>query len=429
MQIEGLYEIFRNSTGIITDTRKIGKGQVFFALKGDKFNANDFAEQALAQGAAYAVVDEIEHAQNPQCILVDNVLATLQTLANHHRKTFDVPVIGLTGSNGKTTNKELLMRVLGQKYKVHATKGNLNNHIGVPLTLLEMAADTEIAIIEMGANHQKEIAMLSDICEPTHGFITNLGKAHLEGFGGVEGVRKGKGELFDFLKKHSKIAFVNETDPAICSLVKEKEMALVVYFGKDEFALKMLEESPVVTFQTPDNEDIYTTHIGGGYNFQNMQTAFAVGRYFGVPHNEAAQALADYNPDNNRSQVIEKGSNSFLMDAYNANPSSMAASVTNFGKLKTDKQKAVILGDMYELGEVTEEEHAALGKLVSEQNFDVVVLYGEHMKHALAYLPKAYYFTDKFSIHNWLMDSKFSNTYFLVKGSRGVGLESILGVM
>jgi UDP-N-acetylmuramoyl-tripeptide--D-alanyl-D-alanine ligase len=429
MQIAEIYEKFKESKGVTTDTRKIGEGQMFFALKGEKFNANNFSEQAIALGASYAVVDEMEHAQNPQCILVDDVLETLQKLANFHRKTFDIPVIGLTGSNGKTTNKELLVRVLSRNFKVHATKGNLNNHIGVPLTLLEMTADTEMAVIEMGANHQQEVAMLSNICEPTHGFITNLGKAHLEGFGGEEGVRKGKGELFDFLKNNKGTTFVNQTDEKLTSLVKEKSMMVVVYYGADEFALKMLTESPSVSFQLPQSEIVYTTHIGGKYNFDNMQTAFAVARFFGVSQTDAAEAIADYNPDNNRSQVIEKGSNSFLMDAYNANPSSMAASVQNFGNLKTEKQKVVILGDMFELGEYSDAEHAALGKLASEQDFDIVVLYGENMQHALAHLPKAYYFTDKFSLHNWLIEKAFTNTYFLVKGSRGVGLESVFTVM
>ncbi|MBL0325134.1 MAG: UDP-N-acetylmuramoyl-tripeptide--D-alanyl-D-alanine ligase [Cytophagaceae bacterium] len=429
MQIEELYQKFKISKGVTTDTRKIGAGQLFFALKGEKFNANEFALQALEAGAAFSVIDEENYATDPRCILVNDVLETLQKLANFHRKTFDIPVIGLTGSNGKTTNKELLTRVLSKKFRVHATKGNLNNHIGVPLTLLEMPTDTEMAVIEMGANHQKEIEMLCGICEPTHGFITNLGKAHLEGFGGEEGVRKGKGELFDFLKNNRGTAFVNQTDEKVVSLAKEKNMMLVVYYGADEFSLKMTAESPTVSFQIPESEYIYTTHIGGKYNFDNMQTAFSVGRFFGVSHTDAAQAIADYNPDNNRSQVIEKGSNSYLMDAYNANPSSMAASVKNFGNLKTEKKKVVILGDMFELGEYSQAEHSALGKLVSEQDFEIVVLYGENMKHALAHLPKAYYFTDKFSLHNWLIEKAFANTYFLVKGSRGVGLESVLTVM
>ncbi len=429
MQIEEIYSIFRESKGITTDTRKVGLGQLFFALKGEKFNANDFAEKALAAGALYAIVDEIEHAQNPQCILVDNVLETLQKLANYHRKTFDIPIIGLTGSNGKTTNKELLTRVLSKKYKVHATIGNLNNHIGVPLTLLEMPFDAEIAVIEMGANHQKEIAMLSAICEPNYGFITNLGKAHLEGFGGVEGVRKGKGELYDFLKNSNGTTFVNQSDEALLSLTQEKKMMLVVYYGNNEFSLKMIGDSPTVTFSTPESDLVYTTHIGGKYNFDNMQTVFAIGKYFGISDHDAAEAIVAYNPDNNRSQVIEKGSNLFLMDAYNANPSSMAAAINNFGNLQTEKQKVVILGDMFEMGEYSQIEHETIGKLVAEKGFDAEVLFGENMKHALVHLPSAFYFTDKFSLHNWLMDKAFQHTYFLVKGSRGVGLESVLGVM
>jgi UDP-N-acetylmuramoyl-tripeptide--D-alanyl-D-alanine ligase len=429
MQISELYEIYKTINSVTTDTRKIGKNQLFFALKGDKFNANEFAEQALAQGASYAVVDEMEYSQNPNCILVDDVLTTLQQLAKHHRNTFTIPVIGLTGSNGKTTNKELLMRVLGQKYKVHATVGNLNNHIGVPLTLLAMPLDTEIAVIEMGANHQKEIEMLSNICLPTHGFITNIGKAHLEGFGGEEGVKKGKGELFDFLKNSSGIAFVNQHDTIVKQMAKDKKLMLYVDYGNDKNALKLLENSPVVVFENPETKIKYTTHLGGKYNFDNMQTAFALGSYFNVDKTLACQAIADYNPDNNRSQVVEKGSNLFLMDAYNANPSSMAAAIQSFASLKTDRKKVVILGDMFELGEYAETEHADIGKQVAEGNFDTAVLYGENMKAALTHLPKAFYFTDKFSLHNWLMDSKFENTYFLVKGSRGVGLESVLGVM
>jgi UDP-N-acetylmuramoyl-tripeptide--D-alanyl-D-alanine ligase len=428
MNIAELYSIFKASKGITTDTRNIAENQLFFALKGDKFNANTFAAQALAAGAANVIIDEAEHAVSDKCIVVENVLETLQNLARYHRQQLSARVIGLTGSNGKTTNKELLMRVLAKKYKVHATKGNLNNHIGVPLTLLAMPADTEMAIIEMGANHQKEIAELVRICEPDFGFITNIGKAHLEGFGGPEGVKKGKGELFDYLKEEGRTAFINTTDAIVAQMAKDRNMLAVVYYGADEKALKMETESPNIIFKTPEKE-AFTCHIGGSYNFDNMQTAYTVGLYFGVSSADAAYALAGYNPDNNRSQSVEVGSNSFLMDAYNANPSSMQASVKNFGNLKTEKKKIVVLGDMFELGEYAEEEHAELGKLVKEQNFAAVVLYGENMRHALKQNPKAYYFTDKFSIHNWLIDSKFTNHYFLIKGSRSVGLESVLKVM
>lgn len=426
MSTEELYARYKTATGVTTDTRNITGGCIFFALKGDKFNGNTFAEEALNKGAAYAVVDEAEYAVNERCLLFDDVLETLQQLARHHRRQFGVPVIGLTGSNGKTTNKELLTRVLARKYKVHATKGNLNNHIGVPLTLLSMPDDTQIAVIEMGANHQQEIGLLCSIAEPTHGFITNLGKAHLEGFGGEEGIRKGKGELFDFLKKSGGIVFANATDDKIVEMVRERNILAVVYYGNDENALEMTAESPVVEFAAPHSRKTYTTHIGGKYNFDNMQTAFNVGLYFNVEEDDAATAIATYNPDNNRSQTVEVGSNSFLMDAYNANPSSMEASVKSFAALQTPKRKVVILGDMFELGEYSLKEHAALGELVSRLGFDYVVLYGENMQHALPYLPKALYFTDKFSMHNWLLDMKFENTFFLVKGSRSTGLESVL---
>lgn len=428
MSIEELYRICKASAGVTTDTRNIKEGCVFFALKGEKFNGNTFAEEALTRGAAWSVVDEAEWSGNARCIQVEDVLTALQKLANYHRKQFDIPVIALTGSNGKTTNKELLTRVLSQKYKVHATKGNLNNHIGVPLTLLSMPADAQVAVIEMGANHQKEIELLCSVAEPTHGLITNLGKAHLEGFGGEEGIRKGKGELFDFLKQSGGIVFANATDSKITEMVRERNILAVVYYGNDENALQMTAESPVVEFTTPHNAQKYTTYIGGKYNFDNMQTAFNVGLYFNVEEAAAAAAIAGYNPDNNRSQTVETGTNSFLMDAYNANPSSMEVSVRSFAHLPTSKKKVVILGDMFELGEYSEKEHAALGKLVNSLGFDYVALYGENMQYALPYLPKAYYFTDKFSMHNWLLDMKFENTFFLVKGSRSTGLESVLKV-
>ncbi|MGR3811548.1 UDP-N-acetylmuramoyl-tripeptide--D-alanyl-D-alanine ligase [Jiulongibacter sp. NS-SX5] len=426
MTIEEIYQRFKNSNKVCTDTRKIEKYDLFFALKGDNFNGNKFAKQAVEAGANYAIIDEAEFDFGPQCILVENVLETLQKLATHHRRQFDIPVIGLTGSNGKTTNKELLKAVLAKKYKVHATAGNLNNHIGVPLTLLSMPEDTEMAVIEMGANHQKEIELLSSIAEPTHGFITNIGKSHLEGFGGVEGIRKGKGELYDYLKANEAYAFVNETNETLLEMVKEKQMMLTIYYGKDEFALRMSAESPEVKFIEPENGIEYTCHISGAYNFENMQTAFSIGRFFNVPVQDAAEAIAAYSPQNNRSQKIEQGSNTIFLDAYNANPSSMEASVKNFMALETEKSKVVILGDMFELGEATEEEHEKLGALLATGRFSTVVLFGEHMKSALQHLPLAFYFTDKFSLHNWLWDKAFSNTAFLIKGSRGVGLETTL---
>lgn len=425
MSIEEVYRIFQESNKVCTDTRKIENGDLFFALKGENFNGNAFALKALEAGAAYALIDEEAYALSEKYILVEDVLSTLQNLATHHRRQFNIPVIGLTGSNGKTTNKELLTAVLAKKYKVHATKGNLNNHIGVPLTLLEMPLETEIAVIEMGANHQKEIALLSTLAQPTHGFITNIGKAHLEGFGGVEGIKKGKGELYDFLKDTSGYAFVPEYDPVLMQMCQEKKMPLCVFYGKDENALSLLESSPKVKFALASGNE-YTCAISGEYNFNNIQTAYALGTYFNVNPVDAAEALAAYLPDNNRSQIVEKGTCTLHLDAYNANPSSMKAAIENFGNLQTDRPKAVLLGDMFELGEDSAKEHAELGKLVASFHFNLVVVYGTHITAALPELPKAYYFSDKFSLHNWMSDFDFKNYQLLIKGSRGTALETVL---
>jgi UDP-N-acetylmuramoyl-tripeptide--D-alanyl-D-alanine ligase len=428
MDIQALYQLFLSSTGVTTDTRNISKRQLFFALKGENFDANTFADQALEAGALAVVIDNAHYKKSEHQILVNNSLETLQELASFHRKQLGTRIIGLTGSNGKTTNKELLNAVLSKKYNVHATAGNLNNHIGVPLTLLGLTTATEIGIIEMGANHQREIAQLCSIAQPNFGFITNIGKAHLEGFGGPEGVKKGKGELYDFLLENGSTTFIQENDPILVQMAQDRKMKLVVYYGQDNFSLKLINDSPVIRFISPENKT-YVCHISGKYNFDNMQTAYALGRYFGVDSDSAAQAIADYNPDNNRSQTKDLGSNSFILDAYNANPSSMAASVSNFGKLKTDKSKVVILGDMFELGEYSESEHENLGKMIAEQGFDLVVLYGENMKHALKHLPSAYYFTDKFSLHNWILDKNLQESHILIKGSRGVSLESVFNLL
>ncbi len=425
MSIEEIYQRFKNSNKVCTDTRKIEKYDLFFALKGDNFNGNKFAHQAISNGANYAIIDEEEFNTSDQCILVKDVLATLQELANFHRRTFDIPVIALTGSNGKTTNKELLKAALSRKYKVHATQGNLNNHIGVPLTLLFMPADTEIAIIEMGANHQKEIEELCKIAEPSHGYITNIGKAHLEGFGGVEGIKKGKGELYDFLKESEGYVFVNEKDTVLLEMLKSRQIIKSVFYGKDDLLLRMQQESPAVKWISENGQE-YTAQISGKYNFENIQNAYAIARYFNVAETDVCKALAAYNPDNNRSQKVLKESNEIFLDAYNANPSSMEASIKNFINYSTEKSKVVILGDMFELGEDSEKEHSALGKLVASGDFETVVLYGENMKHALIHLPQAYYFNDKFSIHNWVNDKNFENKAFLIKGSRGVGLETVV---
>ncbi|MFB0907464.1 MAG: UDP-N-acetylmuramoyl-tripeptide--D-alanyl-D-alanine ligase [Spirosomataceae bacterium] len=436
LSIAHLYDLFLKSTGVSTDTRKITKGSLFFALKGENFNANEFALKALEKGAGYAVIDEEKYNTDERCLLVNDVLYTLQKLANFHRNHLTIPIIGLTGSNGKTTNKELINSILSRKYNCYATEGNLNNHIGVPLSLLKINSNHEIAVIEMGANHQGEIRLLSGISEPTHGFITNIGKAHLEGFGGMVGVRKGKGELFDFLSEFGGTIFVNENDEMLGHMHAERPFKETVFYGKSSEYLEMISASPVIQLTVNNSQHLTSnqklipiaigTHLSGLYNFVNMQTAFAVGRYFEVSSEDCLAAISEYNPDNNRSQIVEKGTNTLYMDAYNANPSSMEASIQNFINLETDKQKVVILGDMFELGDATEAEHEALGELVKKGKFSTVVLFGNHISAALKYLPQAYYFNEKFSLHLWLNDKKLTDSVVLVKGSRGVKLESVV---
>jgi UDP-N-acetylmuramoyl-tripeptide--D-alanyl-D-alanine ligase len=427
---ETLYDIFKTGIRISTDTRQISEGCLFFALKGDKFDGNQYASEALQKGAAYAVVDNPEIVSGPRFLLVEDVLAALQDLARHHRKTFTFPVIALTGSNGKTTTKELIAKVLSMKYNTYATRGNLNNHIGVPLTLLSInPAKHEMAVVEMGANHQEEIALLCTIAQPTHGLITNIGKAHLEGFGGIEGIKKGKGELFDFLSKKKGIVFANVNNDAVMEMIsKRRAFGEIVFYCSENSPVNpaLIQETPFVVFSNKGKT--VTTHLPGNYNFENICAALAVGKHFEVSDEDALEAVSTYEPDNNRSQVVKKGSNTVIMDAYNANPSSMQAAIANFARLEAPR-KMLILGDMFELGDAAPEEHLALGKQIAAEKFDIVILSGKLMQHALPALPKAYYFPDKFSLHNWIMDNPQENTYILIKGSRGMALESVLGIM
>lgn len=427
-----LYQKYRECTGVSTDTRRITPGCLFIALRGERFDGNQFAQPALASGARYALVDDaaVADADRERCLLVPDSLTALQDLARYHRQTLTIPVIGLTGSNGKTTTKELIANVLSKNFRTYATQGNLNNHIGVPLTVLSITDPYDIAVVEMGANHQKEIERLSSICQPSHGLITNIGKAHLEGFGGIEGVRKGKGELYDFLAQHGRTVFINSRDAVLTAMYRERLKTLrsehtfaeAIFYPGD--SIELVQEAPVVVYRTADGREV-TTHLPGRYNFDNMLAALAIGQYFGVSDEDAHRAVADYNPTNNRSQVMQKGTNTVLMDAYNANPSSMAAAVRQFGKTPA-RRKAVILGDMYELGNESAAEHAAMGKLIAEQGFDLILLAGQDIRYALEFLPQAYYFPDKFSLHNWLMDHPQTDTHFLIKGSRGMSLESVL---
>lgn len=428
---EQLYDKFLECTRVSTDTRRITPDCLFVALTGGTFDGNQFALAALTAGARYALVDDAAvAARHPdRCLLVADALTALQDLARHHRQTLSIPVIGLTGSNGKTTTKELIAGVLSKKYRTYATQGNLNNHIGVPLTVLAITEQEEIAVVEMGANHQREIALLCSICQPTHGLITNIGKAHLDGFGGIEGVRRGKGELYDYAAATGGTVLVNASDLVLMAMYAERSGfgETVLYLdttGTTSYQPELVRESPVVVYRTDDGRDV-TTHLPGRYNFENMAAALAIGQQFGVLPTDAHRAVADYNPTNNRSQVVHAGTNTVLLDAYNANPSSMAAAIRQFAATPA-KRRVVILGDMYELGDESRAEHEALGKLVAESGFDLVVLAGQDMKYALAHLPQAYYFPDKFSLHNWLMDHPMTDTHVLIKGSRGMSLESVV---
>lgn len=422
ISVSELHQKYLTCRSVSIDTRKIEPGAMFFALKGASFDANTFAANALEAGAAFVVIDNPEYRVDERCLLVEDVLQSLQALALHHRRTLTIPVIGIGGSNGKTTTKELVYRVLSQKFRVFATQGNYNNYIGVPLTVLSIQKDTEIAVIELGANRQGDIQELVDICEPGHGLITNIGKSHLEGFGGLAGVRKGEGELYDFLVRTGGEIFVHAEDETLADMLAEREAdrAKIHPYRTDAV---LLATNPHVQYRV-GGRDI-TTHLMGDYNFINMQAAMTLGTYFGVEEDTIHDAIAGYVAENNRSQILQKGTNTIWLDAYNANPSSMGAALRNFEALDAGK-KMVILGDMFELGDEGPEEHAGMGRLLSTLHFDYILLAGPLMQNALKYLPRAYYFPDKFGLHVWLQDHPVENTHILIKGSRGMGLESTL---
>lgn len=423
MDIKDLYSKYLSSKGVSTDTRKIEKDTIFFALKGANFNGNEFASKAIESGASYAVIDEEKYKTSNRTILVPDVLTALQQLANYHRRQLNIPVLAITGSNGKTTTKELINAVLSCKYKTYATKGNLNNHIGIPLTLLAIEKGTELAIVEMGANHQKEIEGYCKVAEPTHGIITNIGKAHLEGFGGPEGVKKGKGELFDYLLASKGIVFINSKNEILTGMSK---FASPVFFPqeKDFYNCEFLDASPFVKLKA-ENGEIVTTHLIGKYNFENIASALCIGKFFGVDPSKANEAVASYIPSNNRSQIVQKGNNEVILDAYNANPSSMKAAIENFAQMKKEK-KVMILGDMFELGPESRKEHEGIGKLMSGLLFDKILLVGKEMKYAKDFCHHASYFESKQLLEDYLKENKITNSTILVKGSRGMGLESLL---
>jgi UDP-N-acetylmuramoyl-tripeptide--D-alanyl-D-alanine ligase len=427
MEIKKIYQKYCESHLISTDTRKITPGSVFFALKGEKFNANEFAKEALSKGASYAVVDEEKYATNDRIILVDNVLETLQKVARHHRDQLTIPVIGLTGSNGKTTSKELVNAVLSKKFKTFATKGNLNNHIGVPLSILSIDSSVEIAVIEMGANHLGEIALLSSIANPTHGFITNIGKAHIGTFGGFENIIRGKSELYQHLINNKGVVFINSQDPILSNMAKRFSNPLFYPASGDYYHCEFLGAHPFVKFKSEEGREIATQLIGG-YNFQNIAVALCIGKFFGVEEILACKAIAEYVPGNMRSQVVEKGTNTIILDAYNANPTSMAAAIQNLAEMRAER-KVLILGDMFELEEEAEKEHRALGKLILENEFNEVFLCGNLIKVAQAEFPPAKHFYDKNDLIAYLKSHPIERATILVKASRGIGLETVLDVL
>ncbi len=427
MRIEQLHKLYLNSNGVSTDTRNIEKNVLFFALKGENFNGNQYADEAIKKGASYAIIDESKYSNSNNTILVKDALKTLQSLATYHRNFLKVPIISLTGSNGKTTTKELIKSVLSKKYKIVATKGNLNNHIGVPLTLLSMDKDTEIGIVEMGANHQKEIEFLSNIAQPDYGYITNFGKAHLEGFGGLEGVIKGKSELYDYLLNAKKYVFLNADD----AIQKEKLSTYIKKFGfsqsdSDFYNIRMIEFKPFVKISVENIE--ISSNLIGAYNFTNIAIAILIGKYFNVELKDIKEAIEAYTPSNNRSQIIEKGSNKIILDAYNANPTSMEAALKNFNELpKTNK--IAILGDMFELGKDSKQEHQNIVNLLETLTLDKIFLVGENFY--LTESDKNHIGTFK-SFDNFKKEfdnNSITESSILIKGSRGMALERTLDLL
>lgn len=422
--IENLYARYRQSGIVSTDTRNITQGSVFFALKGDKFNANEFAAQALEKGASAAVIDEEKYQKDDRYILVEDVLHTLQRLARYHRDQLQIPVIALTGSNGKTTTKELTNAVLSRKYRTLATRGNLNNHIGVPLTLLSIDSSVEIAVVEMGANHPGEIALLCEIANPTHGFITNIGKAHIGTFGGYENIVKAKSELYQHLLANDGVVFVNSQNPVLTELAASFRSP-VFYPGENDFYHASLDTADPYVAIKADNGEVVQTRLIGSYNFENVACALCVGKYFGVDPTDANGAVSEYSPGNMRSQVVKTTNNTVILDAYNANPSSMQAAIENLSLMKADK-KALILGDMFELEGEAPKEHQGIGKLIREKGFTNIYLCGTLFKAALHEIPFAKYFERKEDLVSELKQFPLKDTTVLVKASRGIGLETVV---
>lgn len=427
MSIKDLYDIFLKYPKISTDSRRIEKDTLFFALKGENFNGNKYASTALEHGAVYSVIDEAEFKKGDRYILVDDVLSALQELARYHRQKLGLPIIAITGTNGKTTTKELVNAVLSMKFRVDYTQGNLNNHIGVPLTLLSMSSTTQVGVVEMGANHPGEIAALCEIALPDFGLITNVGKAHLEGFGSFEGVKRTKAELYHFIQQRKGKVFLNTANDHLIEMAGNVET--IGYKTRNEgegIEGELLQSSPTMVFQVkfPKGWLYIKSHLAGGYNLENALAAVCIGNYFGVTPLEIAQAIETYKPSNNRSQFVNTAHNQVLMDAYNANPSSMDAALENFKTFDTPF-RGVILGDMLELGEVSHEEHQNIVDKLVTMNLGLVLLVGTEFSRCR--VPSDFHlFADNILLIDYLNFISPKGFLFLVKGSRGMKLENVI---
>lgn len=425
MGIDRLYEIYQECGALTTDSRDCPAGSIFFALKGESFDGNKFAEMAIEKGCAYAVIDNPEYAKDDRFIVVDDCLKTLKLLARHHRRQFNIPVIGVTGTNGKTTTKELTAAVLSEKYNVLYTQGNFNNDIGVPKTLLRLNKDHEIAIIEMGASHPGDIKTLAETAEPDYGIITNVGRAHLQGFGSFEGVVQTKGELYDYLRtKPDSLIFLHNENEHLAAIATGLN---IIRYGNDEAATLSVSGKVVacnpkleIALKTAESQDIYSvkTNIVGTYNLMNMLAAAAIGKHFGVDNEQICHALSNYVPSNNRSQLTVTESNSLVVDAYNANPTSMMAALRNFREMQVER-KMVILGDMKELGEVSAEEHQRCADYLKDCSFDTVWLVGEEFGKTDCDFRK---FNNADEVKTAINEDKPKGYYILIKGSNSIKL-------
>lgn len=433
MTTEQLYQRYKECGTVSTDTRDITPGSIFFALKGERFNANAFAAQALESGAKWAVIDEEAYAADERYILVDDVLATLQALARYHRSQLNIPFVGITGTNGKTTTKELLYAVLSKRFKTYATKGNLNNHIGVPLTLLSIDDSVEMAVIEMGANHQQEIAFLCGIAAPTHGLITNVGKAHLEGFGSFDGVKKAKGELYDFLKAHEGVLFLQGDNPHLREMEMQRSISKIIRYGfsaANDIVGCLERANPLLTisWKTRDAETYYTvpTQLTGSYNTENILAAVAVGHFFGIDDILINDGIAAYTPANNRSQIVKTAHNTVIADYYNANVSSMEAALANIEVIEAIR-KVIILGDMFELGEQASKEHGYVIDRALAIGAERTIFVGEAF-YAHQH-PKAEFYKTTEEAKDALSRQPIFDSSVLLKASRGMAFEKLMATL